>query len=349
MKTKVFALYNNKGGVSKTTTTFNVAVYLSEPNNALKKSAKVLLIDADSQANITELFFASDPKFWDSSSDELPGDSILDVLKPRLEGSASRVDVSKVDLLVNKKYKNLYLLRGDINFSALAEGYFSSSVEQAITSNVNQKNTYLCLRRLVKDLIDEHKFDYVIFDLGPSTGAISRLALLACDGYFVPVTPDRFSALAVKSLPLVIAEWFKHDKLILSTMAPYGLESDYKEPVFYGAISQQFQVHKGKIKKSYERWAEKIESQLRLGFLENKDIPSKTLPNNSPIVARIENLGPVVPVAQMVGKAIFDISQEDTKFASSDGQMYYGAVFDPWLEKMKQYKGEMAKLADALK
>ncbi|MDO9010799.1 MAG: ParA family protein [Gallionella sp.] len=62
MRTKVFALYNNKGGVSKTTTTFNLAAYLSE-----KKNLKILIIDADSQANITELFFASDPSFWDSS------------------------------------------------------------------------------------------------------------------------------------------------------------------------------------------------------------------------------------------------------------------------------------------
>jgi len=188
----------------------------------------------------------------------------------------------------------------------------------------------------------------VIFDLGPSTGAISRLALLACDGYFVPVTPDRFSALAVKSLPMVIAEWFKHDKLILSTMSPYGLENHYEVPLFCGAISQQFQVHKGKIKKSYERWAERIVDQLKENFLENENIPSKTSLGTNPIIAQIENLGPVVPVAQMVGKAIFDISQEDTKYASSSGQMYYGAVFEPWEEKIKLYKKEMMKLVKAL-
>ena len=186
-KMQIIALYNNKGGVSKTTTTFNLAAYLA---NIRKK--RVLIIDADPQSNISELFFASDEEFWDSASEALPGDSIFDALRPRLEGRAERVDVHGVELCTNARYPTLELLRGDINFGALAEGYFSSSVEQAITSNVHQKSTYLSFRRLARDFLTVRGFDYVFFDLGPSTGAISRLALLACDGYFVPVT-DRKS------------------------------------------------------------------------------------------------------------------------------------------------------------
>ena len=340
---KTLALYNNKGGVSKTTTTFNLAAYLAQHENK-----HVLIIDADSQANITELFLSSDTKFLNSVSDDLPGDSIYDALKPRLEGDAARVDVKKIRLISNRRYSNLQLLRGDINFSALAEGYFSSSIEQAITSNINQKHTYLALRRLVRDLINHHNFDYVLFDLGPSTGAISRLALLSCDAYFVPFAPDRFSALAVRSLPRVLAEWFRHDKLVLSTFKPYGLEIDYEIPKFFGGISQQFQVHRGRIKKSYERWNERIREEISSSFVNNQDIPCKAGLAQNPIVAEIENLGPLAPVAQIVGKAIFDITQSDTRQASSTGQMFYGAVFQPLAEKIASYRSQMDKLAKAL-
>jgi len=340
---KVFTLYNNKGGVSKTTTSFNLAAYLAK-----FESKRVLIIDADAQSNITELFLAADTNFQRSTSEELPGDSIYDALKPRLEGDAARIDAAKIRLLKNKRYSNLYLLRGDITFSALAEGYFSSAVEQAITTNVNQKNTYICLRRLVHDLIQVHQFDFVVFDLGPSTGAISRLALLACDAYFIPITPDRFSALAVRSLPQVLTEWFRHDKLVLSTFAPYGLEADYGQPVFCGAISQQFQVHRGKIKTAFERWNTKITEQLQDSFLNNPELPVSPRLNSNPIVSKIENLGPIAPVAQMVGKAIFDITQDDTRYASSSGQRFYGVVFEPWREKVENYKSEMAQLYDAL-
>lgn len=57
--TKALTLYSNKGGVSKTTTTFNIAVYLA---NDLNK--KVLIIDADPQCNITELFFRIKLNIW---------------------------------------------------------------------------------------------------------------------------------------------------------------------------------------------------------------------------------------------------------------------------------------------
>ena len=339
-KMQIIALYNNKGGISKTTTTFNLAAYLA---NIRKK--RVLIIDADPQSNISELFFASDEEFWDSASEALPGDSIFDALRPRLEGRAERVDVHGVELCTNARYPTLELLRGDINFGALAEGYFSSSVEQAITSNVHQKSTYLSFRRLARDFLTVRGFDYVFFDLGPSTGAISRLALLACDGYFVPVTPDRFSALAVRSLPKVLESWFQHDQLILNTLQPYGIEADYSAPKFCGAISQQFQIHRGKIKRAYERWNDRIKSQLKESFIANDSVlPRSEKLSTNPLVAQIENLGPVAPLSQFLGKAIFDVSQDDTRHASSSGQMFYGAVFSPWEEKVRKYKAEIAKL-----
>ena len=54
MKFKKIAFFNHKGGVSKTTTVFNVGWMLAE------KGYKVLLIDADSQCNLTRIVLGED-------------------------------------------------------------------------------------------------------------------------------------------------------------------------------------------------------------------------------------------------------------------------------------------------
>ena len=49
---KIITFYNHKGGVSKTTTSFNVAHLLSSTGR------RVLVVDADPQCNMTELMLA---------------------------------------------------------------------------------------------------------------------------------------------------------------------------------------------------------------------------------------------------------------------------------------------------
>jgi chromosome partitioning protein len=52
---KIVTMYNNKGGVSKTTSLFNLGAYLAQTGH------RVLLADCDPQCNLTELFLASYP------------------------------------------------------------------------------------------------------------------------------------------------------------------------------------------------------------------------------------------------------------------------------------------------
>jgi chromosome partitioning protein len=339
---KTICLYNNKGGVSKTTTAFNLAAYLSN-----KKNKKTLIIDADPQCNITELFFASDERYQDDPTISLPGDSILDAFKSRLEGRASKIDVTELQFPESTVYKNLSILRGDINFSAMAEPYFSSSINQAITTNVNEKNTYVSFRRLIKDLISIRGFDHIIIDLGPSSGAISRLAFLSCDAFFVPIVPDRFCYLAVHTLPKILESWIEHDKLILSTLPPFGIEADFGTPTFLGGINQNFQMHKSKVKNSYQNWSKRIKTQLTKGLIESGmlSVDQKLVASKNPFICSIENIGSLAPVSQIVGKAIFDLSQDDTEYASASGTKFYGSVYEGWEKRIKSYEKEIAKLA----
>jgi chromosome partitioning protein len=340
-KTQTLTFYNNKGGVSKTTTLFNVGAYLS------KLGKKVLFIDADSQCNLTELFFANDEEYFDNPSKQLPGDSILDVFRPRLDGAAARIDVKNINLAESNIYTQLFLIRGDIEFSAQAEPYFGTSINQAITTNINEKNTYISFRRLIEDLGKEFELDYILIDLGPSTGAITRLAFLASDKFIIPVTPDRFCYLGINTLPKLIEDWIKHDKIILDTLEPYGIESSYGSPEFCGLINQNFQVHKSLIKESYQKWSKNIKKEIKSRLMASKIIKIK--PGLSdPIICSIENLGQLVPVSQMLGKAIFDLTQSDSALASKSGVQFYGSVWEPWDKKINAYRNEIEKITKAI-
>jgi hypothetical protein len=200
---------------------------------------------------------------------------------------------------------------------------------------------------LIKDLFERKGYDYIFIDLGPSSGAITRLAFLASDYFFVPVTPDRFCYLGVISLPKLMENWIEHDKIVLKTLRPYGIEDNYSSPVFLGAINQNFQIHRSQIKESYQKWVRKIRSEIKSGLFNSGAIRiSKYFKSESdPFICSIENIGQLAPVSQMLGKAIFDLKQEDTALASSSGVQFYGTVWEPWQKKIKTYKSEISKIA----
>lgn len=339
---RVLTLYNNKGGVSKTTTLFNLGVYLA---NRLRK--KVLLADCDPQCNLTELFFAS-TDLLDKFDQKLPGTSVYEALRPRLRGEAARVDAAGVEITKSTIYDTLYLFRGDFELS-MAESYLANSINMAITENIHEKNSYLALYRLFKDLQMKHGFDFILVDVGPSTGALTRLSFLSCDGFFIPTTPDRFCTQAVAVLGTVISDWVKRHHEVIRTFAPFGLETFPGKPTFLGAISQNFKAWGGKAKQSYQRWEQQIATLLKERFISEAEVPiSRKLDPNAPYVTNIEDVGTLAPVAQMFGRAIFDIQQEHTSKASTTGERYYGVVWGNWKERMGEYESKISEIASVV-
>ncbi|MBO9680089.1 MAG: ParA family protein [Acidovorax sp.] len=318
--------------MSKTTTTFNLAVYL-----ASKMGRKVLLIDADPQSNLTENFFAQ------SSNEfaELPGTTIFEALKPRFEGAAARIDVAKIQLPKHKRYPSLHILRGDWNFS-LAERYFSNALAFAITESVHEKYTYNVLYHLFHDLADQHQFEHVLVDLGPSSGAITNLALLSCDGYFIPVTPDRFCTQAVEVLAKLVKTWIDRHEKTAATFPPYGVTSFPGKPVFLGAISQNFKAYAGRTTKPYIYWEKKILDVLQNDLI--SQVPSRL--GADQYVSNIKDFGGLAPTSHIVGKAMFDLNSDDTKLASKGGAAWKGVALDSWLSKAREYGEEIRKIAE---
>ncbi|MBO7077142.1 MAG: AAA family ATPase [Bacteroidales bacterium] len=153
---KVIAIANQKGGVGKTTTAINLAASLS----VLEK--KVLIIDADPQANTTSgLNFAPDN----------------DQQRTLYEVMIGKIDIS--DALIQTEIANLHMIPSHINL-------VGAEIEM-----LEAEDREMLLKKALAPIRDN--YDYIIIDCSPSLGLITVNTLTAADSVMIPVQPEFFA------------------------------------------------------------------------------------------------------------------------------------------------------------
>ena len=152
---KIIAIANQKGGVGKTTTSVNLAASLG----VLEK--KVLLIDADPQANAT-------------SGLGIEVESVEQGTYQVLEHTAKAKDV-----IVTTTSPNLDVIPAHIDLVAI-------EIEL-----VDKENRETMLKTALEGLTDS--YDYIIIDCAPSLGLLTLNALTAADSVLIPIQCEYFA------------------------------------------------------------------------------------------------------------------------------------------------------------
>ena len=256
---KIITLYNHKGGVSKTTTTYNLARFLQN------KEKKVLVVDADPQCNMTEMLLCDVIERLDEEAErtgvvvELPGTSLLQVLEPRFNGDESFVNIDRIESV--QIDTNLWLLRGDVSLNRL-EDYIAEAHTQRFSNKIHEKRNYVALGDMLLRYGQKKKLDYILIDVGPSSGALTRSCFLACDAFFIPMSADRFNVQAIHTLTEILHRWIEEHNQVYGDFNKLNLPIREGRPRFLGAIPQHFKKYKGRPKAGFELWMNRIQDTL---------------------------------------------------------------------------------------
>jgi cellulose biosynthesis protein BcsQ len=342
-------LFNHKGGVSKTTTSFNLGWVLAE----LKK--KVLIVDLDSQCNLTGLVLGFDAIDEESMEGFYASRSNL-TMKPIVEALINGLSPQSFmeqdqGNLHKTKHDNLFLLPGHLDTADLDS---QISVSLKIASGVPAtRNIPGNLPRILQLIANKYNIDYVIYDLSPNVGGLNEVMLMSSDYFIVPTSPDYFCLQAIGSLNKNIYKWYNEIKQFKQAQGfedgnyPIG-----NNPVFLGEIQQRYRPRNEKPATSFANWITQIRESINdtlvptlstIGCVIDKNKWDEVFKDSGLSrydLAQIPDFNSLIAISQHLSKPIFTLSDAEIKDV--------GKVFGHAEVIMESSRNNFAKIFNSL-
>lgn len=297
------SIFNNKGGVGKTTYMYHIAHLLA------RRGLKVLMVDCDSQCNLTS-YCLSDGIIRRSWAED--GNSIFQNILPvyKTTGDIRSRSPSRVTL----EYE-LYLVPGDLrlsNFEDLLGDTWSSARGGAEPALRAQS----AIHRYIEFASARVNADIVLIDLGPNLGALNRSVIASSDYFITPVAPDLFSIQGTENLGNKLLAWRQGWDQCNAAWNGEGLSIPRGRPSYLGYVVQmhnQRSSGESGMTIGWRIYGNKIEPAIQ------KNIVQKLVANGQVVawndgtykLGQIPNLHSLIPYSLRARKPVFDCKSKD--------------------------------------
>lgn len=330
----IISLFNHKGGVSKTTTAFNLGWAMAD------RGKKVLIVDSDPQCNLTGTVLG-----FDGVSDfaafykKYPNANIASCLEPIFKATGTPLKPAQI---TKTSHPNLFLLVGNID---LAENETQISVALSTSAAIPAlQNIPGAAGALLRMTAIAYEMDAIIVDMSPSVGALNECLLMGSDFFIVPTSPDYYCNQAISSLSRVIPRWNTAVQQFRSKDLLHPFPTT--PPRFCGIISQRYRPRSGSPAQSFQQWIDIIKQTVLKEF-----VPALTPVGMTMSVAEFNSAAPSDTPFNLINIADFNslIAQSQKfntpVFALSDAQIEQAGVI---LKTMKESRDSFRQSFNAL-
>ena len=334
------ALFNLKGGVGKTTTTFNLGWMLAS------KGKRVIIVDADPQCNLTGMALGEETEDDEAIIDNTKS-NIKTGLAPAFESQPRAIEA--VDCIPVQGRDGLFLLPGHVGF---AEYEVTLGIAQELSGSIQAlKNLPGSITDLLEKTATLFNADYILIDMSPSLGSINQNLLMTSDFFLVPTTAGFFSVMAIDSLAKILPKWYAWAKTASSL--PILKNAAYPFPDvtlrFLGTIVQNYEIIRGKETDALQTRIQKLEQAIS-----NKLVPilrqnNMMLPgaiyseqgiNGSFSLTKISNFNSLIALSQQHRVPVYNLTPEQL------GQT--GIVLENNQKKQEEFRETFSNLAEKI-
>jgi chromosome partitioning protein len=303
MTVPILTLFNNKGGVGKTSLIYHLASMMSDIGH------RVLACDLDPQANLTAMFLEEGrlEAIYTGDCSSSSASTIFRCVKPLMQvGDLQTPRLQEITT-------DLRLIPGDLALAGF-EDTLSAEWPNALGSSDLYRpfRILTAFSTIMQSGAQQMEASIILADVGPNLGAINRSALIATDYVVVPLGADLFSLQGLRNLGPTLKRWRQdwRNRKENWPQPEFELPEGRMAPIGY--VVQQHSVRLSRPVKAYDKWVNRMPEEYARSLLEEPEGPYAQSPDHDGrSLATVKHYRSLVPMAQEARKPIFKLTSAD--------------------------------------